>query len=230
MINIGFKTFLFSLGLSFIVHVLLIGILSNIDSKVLRKPLKQIEVTYNFIKPKNIAVKKNRYRDLKVIEDPEPVKNIDIHDKRRDVKGFIGESVKDMSKMTDKIELSKIFGGPRIKTLDMGQKVTISMVKSEKITNPSYVGYQREIRSKILNNAQNLELPADFEVGDVYITFVVSSNGSVTDIKANPEKSLASAELMEHGLKLIRKSHPFFAFPRDLNYPELTFNVMIHFR
>ena len=68
-----------------------------------------------------------------------------------------------------------------------------------------------------------------FVTGEVYLTFILLSNGTLRDVKIIDEKTTANAYLRNLGLRSIKESNPFPSFPGDLTYPELTFSVVIAF-
>ena len=100
-------------------------------------------------------------------------------------------------------------------------------MKSEKINNPVYLDYYQIVRNKIKERAYRNYSRTD--AGEVYLTFVLASDGSLKQIKLVDEKTSGGAYLKDVGLKSIRDSSPFPSFPRDLAYPELSFNVIISF-
>jgi len=102
-------------------------------------------------------------------------------------------------------------------------------LKSEKITNPKYINYHEVIRSKIKNRAYFYVNDPQFESGEVYLTFVLNSDGHLSRIKIIDEKTRANSYLRSVGLRSIKESSPFPTFPSDLAYPELSFNVIISF-
>ncbi len=115
----------------------------------------------------------------------------------------------------------------RIDTHSIGRKISVPELKSEKINNPIYLDYYQIVRNKIKERAYRNYSRLD--AGEVYLTFVLASDGSLKQIKLVDEKTSAGAYLKDVGLKSIRDSSPFPSFPRDLAYPELSFNVVISF-
>jgi hypothetical protein len=113
--------------------------------------------------------------------------------------------------------------------LDGKRQISIPLLKSEKITNPKYLGYNERIRDKIKGRAYLYSDDPRFEKGKVYLTFVVSSDGILKQVKIIDDKTKANDYLRSVGLRSIQESSPFPAFPEDLKYPELTFSVEIFF-
>lgn len=92
-----------------------------------------------------------------------------------------------------------------------------------------YMTYRMQVRDKIRNRAYFYVNDPDFDSGEVYLTFVLSSDGDLKQVKIIHEKTRANSYLRSLGMRSIKESAPFPAFPKDLNYPELTFNVVISF-
>jgi outer membrane biosynthesis protein TonB len=109
------------------------------------------------------------------------------------------------------------------------KKVTLPQLELNfKIKNPSYTGYYELIREKIRHAAyQNY---AQTDVGDVYIAFVVGSDGELKDVHYIEDRSAPSYYLKEIALRSIKEASPFPRFPQGLDYPQLSFNVIISFQ
>ncbi|MCB9772556.1 MAG: hypothetical protein H6754_08415 [Candidatus Omnitrophica bacterium] len=109
------------------------------------------------------------------------------------------------------------------------RSITVPRVASQKITNPKYVGYNDRIRDKIRNRAYFYIDDPKFEAGEIYLTFVVTADGNLKDLQIINERSRANDYLRSVGLRSVKESSPFPPFPSDLQYPELSFNVIISF-
>ena len=68
------------------------------------------------------------------------------------------------------------------------------------------------------------------DTGEVYLTFALSSDGALKQIKLIEGRTNATDYLRDIGLNSIQEASPFPPFPSDLSYPELTFNIAISFR
>ncbi len=135
--------------------------------------------------------------------------------------------MKDFSKFSHDMKLSKK-QSIKLKAIEEKRYIAVSDFKSERIKNPIYLTYSNAIRNRIrdmvkANYASN-------DIGEVYITFVVTANGELQAIKLIREKTTANEYLENLGLGSVRSSSPFPAFPKELGYPELTFNITIAFR
>jgi len=224
-----YRTSISSLGLSLVIHLAVISYLSTENiHKVFQKPLKQIEVSYQTIEPKTVKEEKKKIETIKAVKTMQEPKKIELLSKES--KGFaeIGSHLKDISKLPKQLRLTKK-QSPKIMTLDMDRRITVPLLKSEKISDKKYLSYNQLIRQKIKQMAYSHVDSPKFEQGEVYLTFVLGSNGVLQDIKIIDERTHASSYLRNIGLRSVRESNPFPPFPNDLNYPQLTFNVVIAF-
>jgi TonB family protein len=97
----------------------------------------------------------------------------------------------------------------------------------DKINNPSYIGYYQIVREKIKRSAyQNY---TGTEIGEVTVSFIVSSDGYLRDLRLVEEKSSSTEYLRETALRSIKDASPFPEFPKELDYPQLSFNLAITF-
>ena len=100
-------------------------------------------------------------------------------------------------------------------------------VDLDKINNPSYVSYYQIVREKIRRAAYQNYTHTD--TGEVYVTFVISNDGYLKASRLVEEKTTAAAYLHDIALKSVKEASPFPNFPKELDYPELSFNVVISF-
>ena len=107
------------------------------------------------------------------------------------------------------------------------KKINLPPVDLNKIDNPSYLSYYQIVREKIRRSAYQSYTKA--ETGEVYLTFLIARNGSLMDVRLNPERSSQSVYLKEVASRSIRVASPFPLFPKELDYPQLSFNVIISF-
>jgi TonB family protein len=107
------------------------------------------------------------------------------------------------------------------------KKITLPPIDIDKVNNPSYISYYQIVREKIRRAAyQNY---TRVEVGEVYLSFVILSDGTLKEIRLVEEKSSSSPYLKEIALRSIKEASPFPNFPKELDYPRLSFNVVISF-
>jgi len=107
------------------------------------------------------------------------------------------------------------------------KKITLPVVDIDKINNPSYLSYYQIVREKIRRSAYQNYTRTD--TGEVYLSFIISREGFLTDLRLVEEKSSSNSYLKEVALRCIREASPFPDFPKDLDYPRLSFNVIISF-
>lgn len=107
------------------------------------------------------------------------------------------------------------------------KKITMPEVDIDKINNPSYLSYYQIVREKVRRAAYQNYTHTD--TGEVYLSFVVSRNGFLSDMRLVEEKSSVSKYLRDIALRSIREASPFPVFPQDLDYPRLSFKVIISF-
>lgn len=95
------------------------------------------------------------------------------------------------------------------------------------MTNPHYIDYYDAVREKIKSMAyRNFSFKDE---GEAFVTFVIQRSGQLKDIKVLDEKSSGSSQLKLIAKKSVRDASPFPEFPDDLDFPYLTFNVIISF-
>ena len=111
--------------------------------------------------------------------------------------------------------------------ISIRKKITLPPVDLDKINNPSYVSYYQIVREKIRRSAYQNYTHTD--TGEVYVTFVISNDGYLKESRLVEEKSSAAAYLHEIALKSVKEASPFPNFPKELDYHELSFNVVISF-
>jgi len=188
----------------------------------LRKPLPRPELVYQKPKPRP-KQKESSDQETKGIQEKKSFKTAKALIKAPSVPIPIK---KDKAELLDKFKLDK--GQPAsLETRVAQRRVMVSEIKSEKIDNPFYLNYYQMIRNKIRNRAY-LNY-SKMESGEVYLTFILLSNGSLKQIKLIEERSSATSYLKDVGFNSIQEASPFPSFPKDLRYPDLTFNVVISF-
>jgi outer membrane biosynthesis protein TonB len=107
------------------------------------------------------------------------------------------------------------------------KKITLPPIEINKINNPSYVGYYQIVREKIRRAAYYNYTHT--EIGEVYLAFVITADGALKDVRLMEEKSSQNIYLKDIALRSIKDAAPFPSFPKDLDYPQLSFNVIISF-
>lgn len=92
---------------------------------------------------------------------------------------------------------------------------------------PAYMDYYKAIRERIREKAYNHYNSQGS--GIVHLSFVVLNNGNLATINLL-DSQRHKQELIEIALKSIKEASPFPPFPKELDYPQLQFNVSIHFK
>ena len=107
------------------------------------------------------------------------------------------------------------------------KKISLPAIEMAKIDNPNYISYYQIVREKIRRSAyQNY---THNETGEVYVSFIISNDGDIKDVRLAEEKTTANDYLKNIALRSIRDASPFPNFPKELDYPQLSFNIIISF-
>lgn len=107
------------------------------------------------------------------------------------------------------------------------KKITLSPPATEKTESPNYIAYSQIIREKIKRALyQNYN---SMEIGEVYLSFILSRDGYIKEVRLVEEKSSPSAYLRQTALRSIKDASPFPDFPKKLDYDQLSFNVVVSF-
>lgn len=194
------------------------------------KKVQQIEVTYQ--KMASVKVEKQKpviEKEVKSIKEKPLQKDVKLIKKTNEKFSVFDKEVKDISKFSKKVSLDKK-RTPDIKTLDLDRKISVDLVRSEKITNPRYISYNQTLRQRIRNKAYSYFDLEGFNEGEVYVSFIVNSAGELEGINIIDEKTSAGEYVRSVGLRSVKDSAPFPPFPKDLAYPQLTFNIIISFK
>jgi len=111
--------------------------------------------------------------------------------------------------------------------ISVKKKITLPPIDIDKINNPTYISYYQIVREKIKRAAYRNYTRTD--VGEIYLSFLISSDGYLNGVNLREEKSSPNPYLKEIALRSIKDASPFPNFPKELGYPELSFNVVISF-
>jgi TonB family protein len=126
----------------------------------------------------------------------------------------------------------RVFTKPVLSKPDLGiakKKITLAPPAESlnKINSPSYIGYFQLTREKVKRILYQRYTYT--EEGEVYLSFIVANDGSIRDVRVNEDRSSSSPYLREIAIASVKEASPFPAFPKDLEYPELSFNVIVSF-
>ena len=117
---------------------------------------------------------------------------------------------------------------PLIRQKSLSSLVTYPEVSSPFAKNPAYMSYYDVIREKIKAVA-SLNSPLMAE-GEIYLTFILDSNGQLKSLKLIDEKSIPDQKLRQLAYNFVEQAAPFPPFPNELKHPQLSFTVIIEFR
>lgn len=231
------KLFLTGLLFSFLAHAVAIGLLSLSHSRLslFSKTSRSIEVTYQKIKPLTSKKREIVVEDFKVLKilKPRQKQKVKVLSKKGNMFSVIGDRIRDISKLSGNLITSQKKNST-ISMLDVGRKITLPPMGTTKITNPKYISYNDDMRAVISHTIKKRAYTyvnhRDFEVGKVYLTFVLSSGGVLKQLQIIDGKTFANEYLRNVALKSIKESSPFPPFPLGFNYPEFTFNLLISFQ
>ncbi len=223
--------FYIALFISLIIHIVCIFFLSYDKIVIKRQPKKTLEVTYQKIKQIETKQSDKDFQDIKIIERKEQFKQPDVKilKGKREFVPSVGENLKDFSKLTGKFKLERK-RTVKMHSFDKSQKVAISLTEEEKISNPKYLSYYSIIGGMIKERVYDILGNNETRRGEVYLTFLVSADGTLQDILVKDERTVASPYLKELALKSVRQAAPFPVFPKGLDYPEFTFNIKLYFQ
>lgn len=142
------------------------------------------------------------------------------------------EAIRTKSEKTDSA-VDNLLKKPNLEALNaFPVKRTISLppIELDKISNPSYVGYYQIVREKIKRSAYTYQNSLHSETGEVYLSFIISGDGRLQEVRVIEEKSSPILYLREIALKSVKEASPFPDFPKSLDYPNLSFNIIISFQ
>lgn len=219
------KFFHLSLIASFLFHVFLFICLFLSNVRYGKKNPKVIEVIYQ-TEIKEVQKTKHKLQNILSVREKKLKTDPEILSKKDTLSSSVLEDIANPS-VKPKVHIKPL---SRIQKMERRRHISVPMLQSEKITNPKYLNYHDRIRNKIRDRAYFYVDDPRFEVGEVYLTFVISMDGTLKQVKIIPEKTSANDYLKGVGIRSIKESAPFPPFPKDLKYPELSFNVIISFK
>lgn len=208
------KTFQVALFISALIHTALFFQAPPFEIEM-NKSLKQMEVTYQNIKNLPSTVSLRDLQDKKYVDKIQVVKNVP-----KDISSLLKDNFD--------IKNFKLLNKPKISKVSSLEKRKVTPKLDSKMdNNPQYKNYYETIRENIKKEAYRNY--TKYEEGEVYLSFVISSEGLLLDINLFKEKSKASEFLQNIALRSVKNAAPYPKFPAELSYPKLTFNVIISF-
>jgi len=212
------KTFQIALVISILAHGAILYNLPQFNiNNSLKKPPETIKIDYQKLQvPKNILTSFTAQKAT-----PLNSSNLDkIYIKNTASAPFFPKDL--LSKQRKTLQQKPNF----VDKLKSNKKVSVPATET-KIKNPTYLNYYQKVREKIRRSAfRNF---TKMHSGEVYLTFVILSTGHLQKIKLIEDKTKADNYLKQTAIKSLKESSPFPTFPRELKYPELSFNIIISF-
>lgn len=220
------RIFQITLLISFIAHGVILLQNSNLSLFSNIKIKQNLEVSY--VKtPKEEKIKEQALRSAK--KEPFLKLPLNITMEKKIPPPFIDREgiFKDNRAMSQRLSAiaKPAFIKPDI--IAIKKKITLPPVDLDKINNPSYINYYQLVREKIRRAAYYNYTRT--EIGEVYISFIISSDGYLKEVRLVEDKSSASQYLREIALRSVKDASPFPNFPKELDYAQLSFNVIISF-
>jgi TonB family protein len=222
------KVFLFTFLVSIALHTFILIQDSNFSIFSRNKPEQKIEVSYlkESIKQeaslKDLTIKKSPFDKLppKISIDKQlPVS-------RPEVKNLEDIFKKNMEQLQHQATALKPIS-MKPESIAMKKKITLPPIDIDKINNPSYISYYQLVREKIRRAAYQNYIRS--ETGEVYLSFLILKDGRLKEVKLQEERTSGNSYLKQTGLKSIQDASPFPPFPKELDYTQLSFNVIISF-
>ena len=207
-------------------------LLQNPDFSILPKPKKGQEVKISYVKTKPSSERQLR-NNLPAARRDEPFLNLaaKITLDKTDISAA-KERAGIFEANPQRILPAPLFKRPALVKPDViaiKKKIQLSIPNPnpEKLNSLSYISHSQMVREKIRRALyQNY---SGTNTGIVNLSFLVTNYGRAGDIRIVDEGSSASATLREIAVKSIKDAAPFHEFPKDLDYPQLSFSVTISF-
>lgn len=220
------RFFKFAILISVVLHLVLFVKL-YVSPRIQQVPKKVTELSYQIETRKEEMRKQDLSADVKsreFVAAMPPVKAGTMASQDKDERNPLFNNPSEFSSQF------KVFDRTpdKVKGMKLTKEVSVPVLHSEKISTPAYATYYQIVRMRIRDRAYANY--TKLSSGDVYLTFIIKSNGSLEQLQIMENKSQANEFLRDVGVKSVQEASPFPPFPKDLNYPELTFNVQISFQ
>ena len=221
------KAFTITLALSVITHGIILFQNPNLNLSIFPKDKKEPVLEVSYVK----SPQETKEYSKTTLSKKEPFLRLSskITANKTNPPPFIDrESI--FKKNREIISQKYVFTKPAFAKPDIiavKKKITLPPIDLDKINNPSYISYYQIVREKIRRAAYQNYTRA--EVGEAYLSFLIFSDGSLKAVQLIEEKSSPSTYLKEIALRSIKEASPFPNFPKELDYPQLSFNVVISF-
>ena len=178
---------------------------------------KRVEISYKPVAPQNLDIRQHAIKPAQKLDLQNPP-SVNVSDTIGVKLGQEVQSLKNLTAFDRKPS--------QIKSMQANY-VTVTPIASEKINNPIYTTYQDRIREGIKERVYANYSKLD--KGLVYLTFIISSNGSLKDYQIIDEKTKASQNLRYISTKSLKEAR-FPPFSKGMTLPEYTFNIEIEYQ
>jgi len=213
------KTLQVALLVSVLVHSVFFLTLPQIPFLPNKRSLNKIEITYYKVKEKMPEKEKISSRKTKPIVKklPEATKE----DVLKPPKDLAKESRKPKANKKSVVALEKV---------EDKKFETVVSEEKDKAKKATYINYYRAVREKIRKQAdRNYPQTRDLGEGEVFLTFVVASDGELLQVRVIDNKSVKDPELREIAIDSVRDASPFPVFPKGMSQYRITFTLIMSF-
>ena len=161
----------------------------------------------------------------KILPKKEPIYQPKEIERKEILKGVLGQKA---PKSPDNL---KIFerSTEKIVKLNAVKKVSIDLISSEKVNDPVYTSNKERIaaliKEKVTENYANSSREAG---GVIYLSFILSREGVLLQVKIIEERSSSNEELRRLAVESLKEVR-FSSLAKDFNVPEIPFSIQITF-
>ncbi|MFA4992215.1 MAG: TonB family protein [Candidatus Omnitrophota bacterium] len=212
------KIFQFALLTSILIHFVFFLGFPHISFMPSKRALDTLRITYYKLKdpPKKLVGQKPRYVSAKLPE----IKKEEISKPQ--------QAAKALEKAPEKSIQPK--ASAQVKEVKEKRFESIVSEEADKAKKAAYISYYRAVREKIRQCADNnYPQSGNLGEGEVFLSFVVASNGELLQVRVVDERSVNNNPLKNIAINSVRDASPFAAFPPGMNQYQITFNVIISF-
>ena len=177
---------------------------------------KRVEITYRPPSPKNLDIRQHAIKPAQKLD----LQNLLLSASNNTigVKLTKDDALKGMTMYERK--------PTQIKSMQVNY-ITVTPITSENINSPIYTSYNDRVRQSIQERA--IANYSRLDDGKVYLTFIISSDGSLKDYQIIDGKTNASQNLRYISIKSLEEAH-FPPFLKGMTLPEYTFNIEIDYQ
>jgi len=211
------RSFHLALLFSIVAHSIFFTGVPRLSFLPSRKATEQLKITYYKIKeePKKEAISKTAPPILEKL--PEIKKEEILKKPRPPVKNKTRDRPSSRRVIVVKKQKEKKFE-------------TVIKEEQDEVKRATYISYYRAVREKIRQRAdRNYPKRRSLGEGEVYLSFVVSSNGELLQVAVLDKKSATDSLLRRIAINSVRDASPFPAFPKGMRQYQINFNVIISF-